>query len=83
MLDLINPDAMARDILDASGFPAKNINDPETVQGIRKQKQEAAQQQQEFDQTIETAKAMPAVGKAIDPTSAAGRLIEASEEGET
>ena len=77
VLDNINPDQTAKIALEANAFPQKAINDAGEVQVIRQNRQAAAQAQQEFEQGIETAKAMPAAGKEVSPNSALGVAAEA------
>ena len=76
VLDIPNPDATARDLLNSRGFPQKDINDEDEVIKIRKERREAAEQAQAFEQAITAAKAMPAAGSAIEPNSAADLMIE-------
>ncbi len=73
--DLINPDETGKDLLSSRNFPQKDLNDEDTIKAIRQQRQQKAEQKEALDETIQTAKAMPAAGKEIHPNSAAGMLL--------
>lgn len=75
-LDLINPDESLRLLLDSFGFPQKAMNDEETVNEIRSTRQIEHEQQQQLENTLATAKAMPAAGKEIHEDSAAGMMLK-------
>jgi hypothetical protein len=74
-LDHVNFDNTVRDGLTARGFPQKDLNSADTVKQIRQTRQEAQDQQAQLEQAIAMAKAMPAAGKAIEPTSAVGMMM--------
>lgn len=75
VLDLINPDETGKDLLLSRGFPQRDLNDDATVKQIRQMRQEARQKQEQLNESIAIAKAMPAAGKKIDPDSAAGMMV--------
>ncbi len=73
--DLINPDETGTDLLSSRNFPQKDLNDEDTIKAIRQMRQKQNEQKQALEETIQTAKAMPAAGKEIHPNSAAGMLL--------
>lgn len=76
MLDLINPTEAGKKLLSSLGFPQGAMNDDKALENIRGMRQQQIEQEQEMEQGIAMAKAMPAAGKEIADKSAAGMLLK-------
>ena len=69
MLDWVNKDETAQDILELGNLKQKNINTQDQVDEIRAQRQAALEQQQAQQAMIEGAGAIPNLNQAVEPGS--------------
>jgi hypothetical protein len=75
VLDHVDEDKTAIDLLLSRGFPQKDLRSPKSVEAVRNMRQQALEHRQQLEESIQVAKAMPAAGKGIDPNSAAAMLM--------
>lgn len=68
-MHVIDFDQAVREALDATGFPASCLRDPQAVANIRIMAQKQAEQQQQIDNAPKIAKAAALAGKGVEPTS--------------
>lgn len=79
VLDIIDFDKTAREILEANGMPTKTIRPPAKVEEIRKAE---AEQQQKMNQAAtmdRVAEHLPALTKGVDPSSVLAQVIGAQQ----
>lgn len=70
VLDLPDPDALAKELLTSYGLPAKCQRTEDEIKQLREAKMQAQQQQAALANATEMAKAIPAVSKTIEKGSA-------------
>jgi len=73
--DVIKVDETTKDIMEAHGFPSKDIRDDDDVAEIRRIRQEQEQEDEAKAMMLEGAKAIPAAGTAPDEGSPLGELM--------
>ncbi len=73
--DNINWDEMTREILETNGMPSKCINDEDTRNAIREQRNQQAQAMQAAEEGKVIADALPKAGKAVESGSPLAMLM--------
>lgn len=75
VVDVLNPDETARQILENHGFPTKCIRAEEDLQAVRQQRQEEAKIAAMSQAIPDMAKAIPAAGKAPEEGSILAQIM--------
>jgi len=78
-LDSINPDGVVRELLEAGSMPAETYRDKKEVSQIRQARAQAQAEAQAQQMQLEQMKALPGLGKAIEPKSPLDRMAQAAQ----
>ena len=74
-MDIIDGDITMREVLDATGFPAKALRDEDTVKMIRGQRAQVQQGQMELESMEKVANMLPKAAKGAEPGSPMEQLM--------
>ena len=75
VLDSIDPDVIAAEILDGTGFPAKAIRSPDRVAKVRAERAKQAQEEKQAALAMQAAQQIPNVSKRPEDGSPAAALM--------